>query len=500
LKKKRSKPNSSKKNDKDRPSSEPFNDPVVMKNYRSANLTSNPAKIVNSKQIDSTKKRYQYHKRIRSDTGHTIINPLEQMYERSKKYKNDFGIPLTSNANADIQPTMPITLSGDDQRYNVLDSKPTMSLVNNPNTIQMNKYEFAPSFSQHKNIITDSNSHYRKFKTNKSTSLSASSNPKNQPTKIPEKKSISYSQISSKSHTRKPSKVCSIKNEHPYDYSPKQPVSSDPENNYDDGVIKESSNEYRYDNDQVGIEKKQSKFEVKKTLQLVGDRSISMSKETEEIRNSESKPLTATPDHLSSKLGSKRSSDLVKLSSDEQFDKLDEIQAFLLNETLEISPKDGNKATTKIVQIDCEHLDPLETTKSKDDLVNEIKNIIIDSGKEPETKSRFYRVGKLLGRGAFGKVSLGMHKVTNQLVAIKSINKEFLEEERSRRKVAREVAILKKLQHPNIINLYETFETEKHFLLVTELCPGGDLLNYVRRRRKLTEDVAKYFFKQLVHA
>ena len=178
----------------------------------------------------------------------------------------------------------------------------------------------------------------------------------------------------------------------------------------------------------------------------------------------------------------------------------DEIQAFLLNETLEISPKDGNKATTKIVQIDCEHLDPLETTKSKDDLVNEIKNIIIDSGKEPETKSRFYRVGKLLGRGAFGKVSLGMHKVTNQLVAIKSINKEFLEEERSRRKVAREVAILKKLQHPNIINLYETFETEKHFLLVTELCPGGDLLNYVRRRRKLTEDVAKYFFKQLVHA
>jgi serine/threonine protein kinase len=54
-----------------------------------------------------------------------------------------------------------------------------------------------------------------------------------------------------------------------------------------------------------------------------------------------------------------------------------------------------------------------------------------------------YRVGKLLGRGAFGKVSLGMHKVTNQLVAMKSINKEFLEEERSRKKVSREVAILK---------------------------------------------------------
>lgn len=139
-------------------------------------------------------------------------------------------------------------------------------------------------------------------------------------------------------------------------------------------------------------------------------------------------------------------------------------------------------------------------TKSKEDLISHIKKSIVETGKEPETKGKFYRIGKLLGRGAFGKVSLGMHKATNQLVAIKSINKEFLEEERSRKKVAKEVAILKKLQHDNIMNLYETFESDKHFLLVTELCPGGDLLNYVRRRRKLTEEAAKFFFKQLVNA
>ena len=153
-----------------------------------------------------------------------------------------------------------------------------------------------------------------------------------------------------------------------------------------------------------------------------------------------------------------------------------------------------NKPHIKIVQIDWQSLNPWEMTKSKEDLIETIKNYILENGKEPETKAKFYRVGKLLGRGAFGKVSLGMHKATNQLVAIKSINKEFLEEERSRRKVAKEVAILKKLQHKNIVNLYETFETEKHFLLVTELCAGGDLLSYVRRRRKLTEDYAKFFF------
>lgn len=66
--------------------------------------------------------------------------------------------------------------------------------------------------------------------------------------------------------------------------------------------------------------------------------------------------------------------------------------------------------------------------------------------------------------------------------------------------MAREVAILKKIDHSNIVNLFETFESQRHFLIVMELCSGGDLLNYVRKRRKLTEDYAKYFFKQLVEA
>ena len=106
----------------------------------------------------------------------------------------------------------------------------------------------------------------------------------------------------------------------------------------------------------------------------------------------------------------------------------------------------------------------------------------------------------MLGKGAFGKVNLGMHKLTDALVAIKSINKEFLEEERTRRRVVREVSILKKINHQNIVRLYETYESVKHFLIVIELCSGGDLLNYVRKRRKLSEDYAKYFFKQLVDA
>ena len=104
----------------------------------------------------------------------------------------------------------------------------------------------------------------------------------------------------------------------------------------------------------------------------------------------------------------------------------------------------------------------------------------------------------MLGKGAFGKVNLAMHKLTEKLVAVKSINKHFLSEKSQKQKVMQEVYILKKIKHPSVMRLFESFETKKHILFVVELCSGGDLLNYVRKRRKLNEDVAKFFFKQVI--
>jgi len=53
---------------------------------------------------------------------------------------------------------------------------------------------------------------------------------------------------------------------------------------------------------------------------------------------------------------------------------------------------------------------------------DKIKNAFEETGEPPETNTEFYRAGKMLGRGAFGKVNLGMHKLTRKLIAIKSIN------------------------------------------------------------------------------
>jgi tRNA A-37 threonylcarbamoyl transferase component Bud32 len=114
------------------------------------------------------------------------------------------------------------------------------------------------------------------------------------------------------------------------------------------------------------------------------------------------------------------------------------------------------------------------------------------------TDLSFYRIGKLLGKGAFGRVNLGMHKLSGKYVAIKSLNKKYIADENSHKKVMREVSILKQLRHPNVMRNYETFESQNHILFVTELCTGGDLLNYVRKRRKLKECVAKVAMKQIL--
>ncbi len=104
----------------------------------------------------------------------------------------------------------------------------------------------------------------------------------------------------------------------------------------------------------------------------------------------------------------------------------------------------------------------------------------------------------MLGKGAFGRVNLGLHRLTRRLVAIKAINMEYMKDESSKKKMSNEISILKQLRHPNVVKLLETFDTDKHHLIVMELCPGGDLLNYVRKRRKLNEKYAKFVFKQIM--
>ena len=115
----------------------------------------------------------------------------------------------------------------------------------------------------------------------------------------------------------------------------------------------------------------------------------------------------------------------------------------------------------------------------------------------PKTVLDFYIVGRILGKGAFGKVNLCVHKLSGKLVAIKSLHKQYLASEHNNAKFKNEIALLRLLKHKNVIRLYETFMSDTFLLIVIELCGGGDLLTYVRKRRRLSEPIAKVVFKQV---
>ena len=116
----------------------------------------------------------------------------------------------------------------------------------------------------------------------------------------------------------------------------------------------------------------------------------------------------------------------------------------------------------------------------------------------PVTSIDFYKIGRVLGKGAYGKVNLALHKLTRHLCAVKSINTVFMNNKNTALRISNEIFLLQNLRHPSLIRMFETLKLPSHQLIFTELCRGGDLLNYVRRRRKIDEDVAKVLFKQLI--
>ena len=138
--------------------------------------------------------------------------------------------------------------------------------------------------------------------------------------------------------------------------------------------------------------------------------------------------------------------------------------------------------------------------KSKKEKIMQSILISIKSGSLIPTNSSFYMIGKQLGKGAFGKVYLGLHRLTGLKVAIKAIDKSIIQDEKTRRKVFQEVYVMKKVNHPNVIKLLEVFESNRHLMIVLEYAGGGDLLQLVKSRGYLSETEGKHVFSQVIDA
>ena len=105
-----------------------------------------------------------------------------------------------------------------------------------------------------------------------------------------------------------------------------------------------------------------------------------------------------------------------------------------------------------------------------------------------------YIIKKTLGKGTFSKVKLGIHKATNEKVAIKILEKSKIKEKDDLQRIIREMQILNELNHPNIVKVYEICESEEYFFIIMEYCSGGELFNYIVKNHRLTEEESSFFF------
>ncbi|XP_040902280.1 MAP/microtubule affinity-regulating kinase 4 isoform X2 [Toxotes jaculatrix] len=110
-----------------------------------------------------------------------------------------------------------------------------------------------------------------------------------------------------------------------------------------------------------------------------------------------------------------------------------------------------------------------------------------------------YRLLKTIGKGNFAKVKLARHILTGREVAIKIIDKTQLNPS-SLQKLFREVRIMKNLNHPNIVQLFEVLETEKTLYLIMEYASGGEVFDYLVAHGRMKEKEARAKFRQIVSA
>ena len=119
----------------------------------------------------------------------------------------------------------------------------------------------------------------------------------------------------------------------------------------------------------------------------------------------------------------------------------------------------------------------------------------------PETKTdplEEYEIIKSLGKGTFGEVFLVKNKIINIKRAMKKIKKDP-ELDLTDEEIFNEINILKKIEHPNIIKIFEFYITSDAYYLILEYCEGGDL-NYFSKLHKLTEKQIAYIMYQILSA
>ncbi|CAD8208692.1 unnamed protein product [Paramecium pentaurelia] len=113
--------------------------------------------------------------------------------------------------------------------------------------------------------------------------------------------------------------------------------------------------------------------------------------------------------------------------------------------------------------------------------------------------TKVYTLGQVLGQGAFGKVWKVTHKTTGLIRAMKQIRKSELIKE-DEQKMFSEMNLLKNLDHPHIVKLYELYQDSNNYYLITEYLCGGELFERIKKMNQFSERRASDLMRQILMA
>ncbi|KAI0172671.1 Pkinase-domain-containing protein [Hypoxylon sp. FL1284] len=155
--------------------------------------------------------------------------------------------------------------------------------------------------------------------------------------------------------------------------------------------------------------------------------------------------------------------------------------------------------------------------------VSQISTLSVSSdGRRRKTRIGPWELGKTLGSGSAAKVKLVRHSTTHELAAVKILSRradsmtqpgsivaldkwdrsraEYKSENRIPLAIEREVAIMKLIDHQNIVQLYDIWENRSEIYLVLEYIDGGDLYGYIGKHGRLSEVETMSYFRQILSA
>jgi calcium-dependent protein kinase len=173
-----------------------------------------------------------------------------------------------------------------------------------------------------------------------------------------------------------------------------------------------------------------------------------------------------------------------------------------------------NKLKLKLISSHSKNFDDKSNGKNESNFMNcEIKknvqlplesNLIIDGnlivGKASGSVNENYKNIKKLGEGSYGSVFLVNHNHTSQQRAMKIIAKKTNSEIKNESDILNEIEILKSMDHPNIVKIFEFFYSSKNYYLITEFCKEGELFDLIVKEGPFNEEYTGYILFQIFSA